>query len=69
MFLSLFSCSSFHGHKSGVEGERINSIHPDLSTLPTHSSQGQSPTYCTQLSGNNKKLLTEPDRTQVLDKA
>lgn len=68
IFLSLFSCPSLHSHRSGVKGGRINSIHPSLSTLPTHRSQGQSPTYCAELSGNNKKLLTEPDRIQVQDK-
>lgn len=50
----IFLMPSLHGHKSGVEGGRINSIHPNLSTLPTHSSQGQSPADCTELSGNNK---------------
>lgn len=67
IFLPFFSCPSLHGHKSGDEGGRINSIHSNLSSLPTHSSQGQSPTYCTELSGNNKKLPTKPKRTHVLD--
>lgn len=57
-FLMLF----IHGHKSGVEGGRINSIHPNLSSLPTHRSPGQSPASCTELSENNNKLHTEPHR-------
>lgn len=64
-FLMLF----IHGHKSGVEGGRINSIHPNLSSLPTHRSPGQSPASCTELSENNNKLHTEPHRPQVADRS